>query len=74
MRQNAAWASPGCRSHVHEALRDGRLQRLLPEWEIAQLPMYLVHPQRRHPTRLQTTFRAFALVWFDAPERQALLR
>lgn len=60
--------------HVHDALREGRLQRLLPDWEIAQLPMYLVHPQRRHPTRLQTVFRAFAVAWFDAPERQALLR
>ena len=29
---------------VHEALRDGRLQRLLTDREIAQLPMYLVHP------------------------------
>ncbi len=59
---------------VYDALRDGRLQRLLPDWEIAQLPMYLVHPQRRHPTRLQSVFRAFAIAWFEAPERQALLR
>jgi len=59
--------------HVDAALRAGRLQRLLPEWEIAQLPMYLVHPQRRHPTRLQTAFRSFALAWFEAPERRALL-
>jgi DNA-binding transcriptional LysR family regulator len=59
---------------VHDALREGRLQRLLPDWEIAQLPMYLVHPQRRHPTRLQSVFRAFAIAWFEAPERQALLR
>jgi DNA-binding transcriptional LysR family regulator len=58
---------------VHEALRAGRLQRLLPDWEIAQLPMYLVHPQRRHPTQLQAVFRTFAITWFEAPERQSLL-
>ena len=29
---------------AHDALREGRLQRLLSDWEIAQLPMYLVHP------------------------------
>jgi DNA-binding transcriptional LysR family regulator len=59
---------------VHHALQEGRLQRLLPDWDIAQLPMYLVHPQRRHPTRLQAAFRAFAIAWFEAPTRQALLR
>jgi DNA-binding transcriptional LysR family regulator len=59
---------------VHEAVDAGRLQRLLPDWDLAQQPIYLVHPQRRHPTRLQAAFRAFALAWFAAPERQALLR
>jgi DNA-binding transcriptional LysR family regulator len=59
---------------VRRALEEGRLQRLLPDWQISQLPMYLVHPQRRHPTRLQAAFRVFALTWFDAPERQAQLR
>ena len=59
---------------AHDALREGRLQRLLPDWKIAQLPMYPVHPQRRHPTRLQSVFRAFAIGWFEAPQRQALLR
>lgn len=59
---------------VAEAIAAGRLQRVLPDWEIAPLPIYLVHPQRRHATRLQETFRAFALAWFDAPPRQALLR
>jgi DNA-binding transcriptional LysR family regulator len=59
---------------VVDRIADGRLRRLLPEWEIAPQPIYLVHPQRRHPTRLQSVFRAFAIAWFDAPERQALLR
>jgi DNA-binding transcriptional LysR family regulator len=59
--------------HVAASLQAGRLQRLLPEWDIAQQPIYLVHPQRRHPTRLQTAFRTFALAWFDAPERRAAL-
>ena len=59
---------------AHDALREGRLQRLLSDWEIAQLPMYPVHPQQRHPTRLQSVFRAFAVGWFEAPQRQALLR
>jgi len=59
---------------VAEALAAGRLQRLLPDWEIAPMPIYLVHPQRMHPTRLQETFRSFALAWFEAPSRRALLR
>jgi len=59
---------------VVDALDDGRLCRLLPDWDIAPQPIYLVHPQRHRPTRLQSTFRAFAIAWFDAPERQALLR
>jgi DNA-binding transcriptional LysR family regulator len=59
---------------VREAVDAGRLQRLLPDWDLAQQPIYLVHPQRRHPTRLQAAFRAFVLAWFAAPERQARLR
>lgn len=59
---------------VVDALDDGRLCRLLPDWDIAPQPIYLVHPQRHHPTRLQSVFRAFAIAWFEAPERQALLR
>lgn len=59
---------------VVDALDDGRLCRLLPDWDIAPQPIYLVHPQRHRPTLLQSTFRAFAVAWFDAPERQALLR
>lgn len=59
---------------VVDAIDDGRLCRLLPEWDIAPQPIYLVHPQRHRPTLLQSTFRAFAVAWFDAPERQALLR
>ncbi len=59
---------------VAAAVDAGRLLRLLPDWDLAQQPIYLVHPQRRHPTRLQAAFRAFALAWFAAPERQALLR
>lgn len=37
---------------VVDRIADGRLCRLLPEWEIAPQPIYLVHPQRRHPTQL----------------------
>ena len=59
---------------VVDGLADGRLCRLLPDWEITPQPMYLVHPQRNHPTRLQSVFRTFAIAWFEAPERQALLR
>lgn len=59
---------------VVDALAAGRLCRLLPDWEIAPQPIYLVHPQRHRPTRLQSAFRAFAIAWFEAPERQALLR
>ncbi len=59
---------------VVDGLADGRLCRLLPDWEITPQPMYLVHPQRNHPTRLQSVFRAFAIAWLDAPEPQAVLR
>ncbi len=31
---------------VHDALREGCLHLMLPDWEIAQLPIYLVYPQR----------------------------
>lgn len=59
---------------VIDALASGRLCRVLPEWEIAPMPLYLVHPQRRHPSRLQEAFRSFAIAWFETPERQSLLR
>lgn len=58
---------------VVDALAAGRLLRLLPDWEIAPTPIYLVHAQRRHPTRLQQVFRDFAIDWLAAPPRQALL-
>ncbi|PTL81263.1 LysR family transcriptional regulator [Vitiosangium sp. GDMCC 1.1324] len=39
---------------LHEELRRGRLQHLVPNWQAAPLPMYLLYPYARfHPARLR---------------------
>ncbi|MDI7862087.1 LysR family transcriptional regulator [Rhizobiaceae bacterium n13] len=33
---------------VRQAIEDGRLRQVLPEWELEPMPVYIVYPQTRH--------------------------
>jgi DNA-binding transcriptional LysR family regulator len=59
---------------VADALADGRLVRLLPDWEFAPTPVYLVHPQRRHQPYRNRVFAEFVRDWLADPGKSAVLR
>ncbi len=59
---------------VADALADGSLVRVLPEYEIAPMPVYIVYPQRRHMPYRSRVFRDFVMAWFADPARAAVLR
>lgn len=53
---------------VHEELRDGRLQRVLPEWEASPSKISLVRARREPVPRRLAAFMDFLLArWRDAP-------
>jgi DNA-binding transcriptional LysR family regulator len=54
---------------VADDLAAGRLVRLLPEFEMAPVPVYLVYAQRRHMPHRNRVFRDFVLEWFASPAR-----
>lgn len=54
---------------VRDALRDGRLVRLLPDWRLPATPLSLVYPSRAHLPLRARVFRDFVVAWFEAPER-----
>ncbi|KFN42525.1 LysR family transcriptional regulator [Arenimonas oryziterrae] len=77
MLRSAAIAGVGIarlpRYIVAAALADGRLVPVLPAYEIAPSPVYLVYPQRRHMPYRNRVFRDFVVAWFADPARAALL-
>ncbi|WP_051278908.1 LysR family transcriptional regulator [Chitinilyticum aquatile] len=58
---------------VGQDVADGRLQRLLPDYTLQGMQLYLVYPQQLpQPARLQALVE-FLLGWFAAPEQARLL-
>jgi len=53
---------------VRDALADGRLVRLLPEWEHPGRPMHLLYAPDRRPTPKLRSFIDFALAEFGQAE------
>lgn len=58
---------------VADALADGRLVRLLPGYDFAPTPVYLVYPQRRHQPYRNRVFADFVTAWFADPAKAAVL-
>lgn len=58
---------------VADALADGRLRRLLPDFDFAPTPVYLVYPQRRHAPYRNRVFAEFVQRWFADPAKAAVL-
>jgi DNA-binding transcriptional LysR family regulator len=58
---------------VQDALSDGRLVRLLPDYSLAPTPLYLVYPHRTHQPHRNRVFREFVEAWFADPARGAAL-
>jgi DNA-binding transcriptional LysR family regulator len=54
---------------VADELASGHLVRLLPDYDVAPVPVYLVYAYRRHMPYRNRVFREFAIEWFAAPER-----
>lgn len=55
---------------VHEELARGQLVRVLPDYELAATPLWLVYPQlRQRPLRVRV-FIEFLLRWAAAPQRR----
>ena len=59
---------------VRDDIQEGRLLRLLPDWELPTTPLHLVYPSRRHMPQRNRVFMEFLLEWFAAPERSASFR
>jgi len=45
-------------------IASGRLQRLLPDWRLRQLPIHVVYPTRRHLSAKVQAMAAFLADWF----------
>jgi DNA-binding transcriptional LysR family regulator len=58
---------------VAEAVRDGELVELLPDWQLPATPVSLVYPSREHLPQRARVFRDFVVAWFAQPEHAAQL-
>jgi DNA-binding transcriptional LysR family regulator len=56
---------------VHEEIARGELVRLLPDWELAHTPLWLVYPQQRQRPLRAKVFIEFLLRWAEAAPRRA---
>ena len=56
---------------ISEEIARGELVRLLPDWELAHTPLWLVYPQQRQRPLRAKVFIEFLLRWIGGTERKA---
>ena len=53
-------------SEIKADLREGRLERVLPQWQSTGANLYLVYPSGRHLPARTRAFRDHVIAWFEA--------